>query len=64
MGTPANPLPRKPRKKLGTPKTDLFVTPGWVEDEVPYTTPEPEPGQQHPNPATDQKRKYRKLQRA
>ena len=63
MSTPASPLPRKPRqprKKLGTPKTDMYVTPGWQEDEEPYTTPE---GEQYPNLDTDAKKKARKLQR-
>jgi hypothetical protein len=63
MSTPANPLSRKPRQKK--PKTDMFVTPGWTEDEPTVNTFEPQgPGQQRPSPATDKQRKLRKLQRA
>jgi len=63
MSTPASPLPRKPRKKLGKPRTSIEIEPGWVEDEPPITQVEPQgPGQQYPD-MLESKRKARKLQR-
>lgn len=55
--------PKTPRQKKPKERVDMFITPGWVEDEEPVTRI-PEPVDRSKRMLTDQQRKALKLQRS